>query len=197
MLISATGLVLAFISLVLGATIVAGGGITEWPGGVIALALLILTPLGLYLLAAGLWGGWSPGADTRLRVRSVRVALVWVLLVGGYMFWGVPLTSAARMTRAEWINFGILVSLLTIATVALIGISRRPKVAVTLLSAGASYGAFMAFRLSAVLLTHSATPYSGPARSLSLVIAGSFGLALVAAFILAWPLRSSSTPRAT
>jgi predicted Co/Zn/Cd cation transporter (cation efflux family) len=32
---------------------------------------------------------------------------------------------------------------------------------------------------------------------LSLLMAGSFSLALVAAFILSWPLRSTTGPRAT
>jgi hypothetical protein len=101
------------------------------------------------------------------------------------------------MTRAEWTSVVVLGALLTIAAVALIGVSRRPRVVVALLGAGAAYGAYMALRLAAVLLTPLAAQYSGPARTLSLLVAGSFSLALVAAFILAWPLRSTTRPRAT
>jgi hypothetical protein len=195
LLFGAAGLVLALLSLMLGATIAAGGGVTERPGGVITLALLVLTLLGLFVAAAGAWGAWSPGTNTRLRVRSIRVVLIWAFLVGGYMCWSLPLSSPASMTRAEWISAIVLGTLLTIVAAALIGVTRRPGVVVALLGAGAAYGGYIAFRVAAVLLTPLASRYSGPARTLSLLMAGSFSLALVAAFILSWPLRSTTDAR--
>lgn len=185
------GFVLFVVSLVLGATIVASGAVGELIARALVITLLTIALLGLYISAAGIWGGWSPACSTSTRIRSVRIALVWAILVGAYMCYGLPLGSPRGMSAAEWTSVAILAALLAISIFSVVCIRSRPRAVVAALGVAAAYGLFMTLKFLLILLWPTRS-FGGPAVAVTFVLVGSFGLALVFAFALAWPLRASA-----
>ena len=190
------GALLATIPLLLGSTILAQGAGIGRTGSVIAFWLLAASPVGIYLLAAAYWGAWSPRGPDR-RVRTIRVALAWALVVGVYLTSSVPWLEASAMTRREWMN-GLGRAAVTVMTLfALLMIRRRPRAtALGLLPAGI-FSSLVLANIAAIVLGPDASQWAGPARTLSLLVSGSYAAALIIAALLAWSLRGRSTADAT
>jgi hypothetical protein len=191
------GALLATIPLLLGSTILAQGAGIGRTGAIIAFWLLAASPAGLYLLAAAYWGAWSPRGHADRRVRTIRIALVWALIVGVYLTSSVPWLEASAMTRREWVNGSALAALTAMTLVALSMIRRRPRAtALGLLPAGL-FGSLVLANIASIVLGPDASQWSGPARTLSLLVSGSYAAALLVAAILAWPLRREPTANTT
>ena len=101
------------------------------------------------------------------------------------------------MTRREWIN-GLALAAVTVMTLfALLMIRRRPRAtAFGLLPAGI-FSSLVLANIAAIVLGPDASQWAGPARTLSLLVSGSYAAALIVAALLAWPLRGRSTADAT
>ena len=101
------------------------------------------------------------------------------------------------MTRREWIN-GLL-ALVAVTAMTLFGllmIRRYPRAtALGLLPAGVFSGLVLA-NIASMVLGPDASQWAGPARTLSLLVSGSYPAALLVAALLAWPLRGRSAPDA-
>lgn len=188
LLCAVSGALVATVPLLLGSTILAQGAGIGRTGAVIAFWLLAASPVGIYLLAAAYWAGWSPRRSAD-RLRTIRVALTWAFIVGAYLTSSVPWLKASAMTPREWIN-GLALAAVTILTLfALLMIRQRPRVtALSLLPAGI-FGSLVLANIATIVLGPDAAQWAGPARALSLLISGSYAGALLVAAILAWPLR--------
>jgi hypothetical protein len=194
--VTISGIVLGLAALLFGLIALAAGAQAERAGALAALAAFLVACFGLYLAAAGLWGGWSPGGVVRLRIRSARVALGWVVLGSLFLCLGLPLTTPGAMTRAEWVSFGVLASVLAIAIFGIVAVTRRPRVTILLLGIAAAYALVMLFNAVRALLAPAAPRLAGPGPALSFALAVSLSVAIIAAFLLAWPLRAGMDDRA-
>src|SRR5678815_2460035 len=168
-------------SLVLGLTVVAAAGTRERGGGVIVLSMMLVSLMGFYFAGAGLWGEWVPRLSTPVRTRTVRGALIWAMLVGLYMFLSLPLTSFREMSSRESISAVALLVLLVISGIAIAAITRRPRIVAHLLSLAGVYSAVMLVGILRLLAFPEDGALAGPAVALSLLLAGSMCVALVAA----------------
>jgi hypothetical protein len=191
------GALLATIPLLLGSTILAQGEGIGRTGAVIAFWLLAVSPMGIYLLATAYWGAWSPRGHPDRRVRTIRVALAWALIVGVYLTSSVPWLEAAAMTRREWINGLALAAVTAMTLFALVMIRRRPSAAALGLVPAGVFSSLVLANVAAIVLGPDASQWAGPARTLSLLVSGSYAAALLMAALLAWPLRGRSTADAT
>ncbi|HWG33746.1 MAG TPA: hypothetical protein VN650_06230 [Gemmatimonadaceae bacterium] len=159
--------------------------------GALAIIVDFLAALGaFYCAAAGLWGAWRP-ATTRASVRAVRILLSWVVLMSVLLCLGLRLTAPATMTRSDWASFVAVAAYLVIALAAIVGVVRKPRLTVTVLGLAAAYaGLSLAYELRNIIVP-GRDQLSGPAPAISFVIAGSLLVAVIAAFVFAWPLRSN------
>jgi hypothetical protein len=191
------GALLATIPLLLASTILAQGAGIERTAALIAFWLLAASPLGIYLLTAAYWGAWSPRGHPGRRIRTIRVALAWALIVGVYLTSSIPWLEASAKTRREWIN-GVAMAAVTAMTLfAFFMIRRYPRAtAFGLLPAGVFSGLVLA-NIAVIALGPDASQWAGPARTLSLLVSGSYAAALIVAALLAWPLRGRSSGDAT
>ncbi len=189
-LTSAGGFVLGALALTFGLTTVAAGAQVERAGAV-AIAVELLAALGaFYCVATGLWGAWRP-ATARASIRTVRILSSWVALMSVLLCLGLPLTAPAAMARWDWASFVALTAFLVIALTAIVGIVRKPRLTVTVLGLAAAYaGLSLAYEIRNIIVP-GRDQLMGPATSLSLMIAGSLFVAVIAAFVLAWSLRST------
>ena len=162
----------------------------ERAGTLAVLVSILLAGLGVYLAAAGVWGGWSPGGNERSRVRSLRLALSWVAMTSLVLCLALPLTNPAVMTRTEWVNLGVLVGYLAIAVFAIVAVRRVPRVTVVFMGIGSAYAGTNLLHFVRLVLARSSIP-SGPSAGIGLVLAGSIDFAFGAAFLLSWPLWQS------
>ena len=177
-------------ALVLGASILAKDPTGDRTMTGIALACLALASIGGYVVVAGYWGGWGPAPQTGARVRSIRAALVIALVIGGYMYFGMPLVALAKLTLADRVNLIALTAMLTIAMFGLLAIKLWPRVVAFMLGCAALYVLVVALNFVRLLLvTPVALAPSAPARSVSLLLAASFAVAMASAFVLAVPVR--------
>lgn len=95
------------------------------------------------------------------------------------------------MTRSEWASFVALAAYLVIALAAIVGVVRKPRLTVTVLGLAAAYaGLSLAYEIRNIIVP-GRDQLSGPAPAISFVIAGSLLVAVIAAFVFAWPLRSN------
>jgi len=183
------GLALGVVTLAIGLTGMAQGAQVERAGAVAIAVALVVALVGFYFVAVGLWAGWSP-ATARLRVRSFRILLSWVVLESTLFCLALPLTAPSAMTRSEWVSLAALMGYFVIALTSMAAIVRKPRQTVILIGLAAAsavatlaYGAWTAF-------ASGADRFSGPAGALSFVLAGSLCVAILGAFMLAWPLRA-------
>lgn len=136
---TAVGCFLAFAAVLSCLTDLGQGAQVERAGALAVLVSLLLAGLGVYLAAAGVWGGWSPGGNEGSRVRSLRLALSWVALTSLVLCLAMPLTNPAVMTRTEWLNLGLPVGYLAIAVFTIVAVRRVPRVTVVFLGIGSAY----------------------------------------------------------
>ena len=186
---------MVLVLLMLGTTILAQGEGIGRTGAIIALTLLAVSPLGLYLVAAAYWGGWSPDSADR-RIRTIRAALTWAFIVGAYLTSGILIFGPSPLSWTERINGVALAAVTAISLAAIVLIRRRPRAMALGLVLPGVVGGLMMANIGSIVLGPSASQWSGPARALSLVITGSYATALVIAAMLAWPLRKLSSASA-
>lgn len=93
------------------------------------------------------------------------------------------------MTRSEWANFIVLSAYLVVALIAIRGIVRNPRLTVTLLGLSAACAAVtLAIAIRNIVLPGS-DRLAGPAGAISFALSSSLLIAIIATFMLAWPLR--------
>lgn len=183
------GVITTVAALVLGVALLVQYADTGQGGGTVGLVVVGFAPVGLYGIAAARWGAWTPGADFDARVRAIRLASGWALLVGSYlMVYSLP--PLRTMTADEWIALARL-SVVLAGAIGGVGLVRRhPRhVAYTLL-AGAVLSAMLPINVVRIIRGVVVVPL-GPAMALSFLTVMSFSLALIAAFLLCWPLRKT------
>jgi hypothetical protein len=184
------GLALTLGALILGASILAKDPSGDRMLTGIALVCLSLASIGAYIVVAGYWGGWGPAPQTGARVRSIRASLVIALVTGAYMYFGMPLVALAKLTPADRVNLIALTAMLSVALFGLLAIKLWPRVVAFVLGCAALYVLVVALNFVRLLLvTPVALAPSAPARSVSLLLAGSFAVAMASAFVLALPVR--------
>jgi len=194
LLLALVGTLIAIPTLVLGATILAAGATSQLTGAAVATALLLATPVGIYLLTAGLWGDWLPVGEA-MRVRTTRLALVWSLASGLFILSGLPLMSPSQMSRGELTVAITLALLLGIIVFGITAVRSKPRATSYCLLVAATYaGLTLLVNLGRGMLRPNRGQLIGPAPALSLLLAASFAAALVVGAFFAWLLRSSSLP---
>jgi hypothetical protein len=177
-------------ALVIGASILANDPTGDRLLTGIALVCLALASIGAYVVVAGYWGGWGPAPQTGARVRSIRASLVIALVTGGYMYFGMPLVALAKLKLADRVNLIALTAMLTIALFGLLAIKLWPRVVAFVLGCASLYVLVVALNFVRLLLEAPvALAPSAPARSVSLLLAGGFAVAMASAFVLALPVR--------
>jgi hypothetical protein len=191
LLVGLGGALFGFAALVLGATTLAQYESSRQEGALVAFIVIASAPLGLYGLAAASWGHWAPGTDLRRRVRVVRVASGWALLIGFYLLMALPLFGT--MTLFAWEAFARLTFIVVSAACGLFVPLRAPKLTAILLVVAAVTATVVPFRILTTIVSDAGV-ILGPGMTLSFLMAGSLWLALVAAAILAWPIRLVSFP---
>lgn len=188
--ISTGGFLLAAFVLPLGLTTTAQGAQVERAGAVAIVVEMLVALGGLYCVAAGLWGRWRP-ATAQARVRSARILLTWAALISALLCLALPLTAPATMTRVEWISFVTLAAYFVVSVMAIVGIARSPRLTVGVLGLAAAYAGLSLALATRIILASGTDQLSGPAPALSFLLSASVSLSVIAAFVLAWPLRAN------
>jgi hypothetical protein len=191
LLVGFGGALFGFAALVLGATMLAQYESSRQQGTLVGFIVLASAPVGLYGLVAASWGHWGPGTDLRRRVRVVRIASAWALLIGFYLIMALPLFGT--MTHFAWEALARLTMIVVSAACGLFVPLRAPKLTAILLGVSAVTAAVVPVRILAAIVGDTGV-ILGPGMTLTFLMAGSLWLALVAAAILAWPIRLVSFP---
>jgi len=178
------------LSVVLTLSIYAQGESADRIGLAIASMVFYIGPAGLILLASSLWGGWSP-PSTAIRVRSIRAAASWVVVVGLFMLLSLPLPMTGDAGAPERRAYLVLLVLLSLTILGAASIRRWPRVGVGMLSVAGAYVALRILGLTLNADVASSLALVGPHAAWSILVAASGGAMIVGAAILAWPLHSA------
>lgn len=153
---------------------------------------LMLAVLGFYVAVAGLWGGWSPSDAARL--RTLRALMFWIAIVSVVLSMGLPLLSPGTMLPGQWLTLGVLAAYALIAIAGITAVVRHPRVVIVLVGVAAAYALLSVGAVSRMIVTGDVARFAGPSAALSLLLAGSVDVAILAAFFLARPLWYAPAP---
>lgn len=149
--------------------------------------MFLVAPVGGYAAADEFWHGRGAIPHSRWRGRQVQVVLTWAFLVGGYMMLGSWHWPPWQMSLGAWLNAAPLAMLTLIAGYGVISVSRQPRAVAKALSVAASYSLIVAVNFLRVWRDAGAERRADSGWVYSMLLAGSFVVAIVVAFVLAWP----------
>jgi hypothetical protein len=120
----------------------------------------------------------------RGRIRNVRIALSWVVIVSLYMAFRLPLLAPATMSVAEWVSVTILAGYVAAAVYGIVRIERAPRDVVSALSAAIVVALLSLVNFARVIVAQASG--SGPAAVLPMLVALGTVLGIFIALIGSW-----------
>jgi hypothetical protein len=181
------GIVGGLVLVALGTGAGAFGQVANQSAIALGFLMFLVAPVGGYAAADEFWHEREAIPHARARGRSVRLVSTWAFLVGAYLMWGAWHWPPWRMSLASWLNAAPLAMLTFIAAYGVIAVNRQPRAVAKALSVAASYSLIVAVNFLRVWRDADAERMVDSGWVISMAVAASFVVAIVVAFVLAWP----------